>query len=357
MSDEQVPAQTPDPSNFPAHHPLRQLGAALGVASEVAGPPPGGGDNPNASRPTTSYAQAAQAAQAPVVDPLSRTYQLPSGGLVYPGHDGTVVISPMRGEQEEMIAGSGVGVSATPAIRHVVEQCLDTRGVPYEQLVVEDWAACLLHILAMSLGSDHMPMFPQCPGCAQHFDGSRSLSDVPCRVLKRALPGESTTWPPQSSADEDEDLRILREMGLDPDSSKQAQQVFAVDAVVEPAEVKLANGQVIGWRYLRLNDLIQAEEFSERSQSGTTNAGSRLHGFIQARYIASIDGRTVGVIDSMRWVKQAPLPLLRELRESIERRSFGYELRPTFQCTHCRHRFRHQLSLDGSMFRDGSTGV
>lgn len=292
-------------------------------------------------------------AQTRPPDPLGRPLALPSGGMLYGSHDGTVIISPMRGEQEEIIAGAGDGLAATPALRHVVSQCVDLRGIPYEGLELSDWSAILLHVLALSLGEDNIPLYPTCPVCKVQFDGSRSLANVPCRVIRRAQQGEDVTWPPETPADEDEDLRVLREMGLDTEgAARDAQQVFVTNAIEEPVEIVLSNQQRIGWRYLRLADLIMAEEFAEKAQAGTdtsTPAG-KLHSFIHARTIASIDGKRVGALEAMRFVKQAPLPLLSELRLGGERRSFGYELSPSFRCP-SGHSFRQQLPLNGAMFR------
>jgi hypothetical protein len=249
------------------------------------------------------------------------------------------------------MAGAGDGLSATPALRHVVDQCVDCCGIPYEKLELSDWSALLLHILALSLGEDNIPLFPVCPTCNTQFDGSRPLSKVPCRVLRRAQAGEAATWPPETAQDEDEDLRILREMGVDNSEDQTTHQVFISGPLVEPTEVVLANGQRVGWRYLRLEDLIQAEDFAERSRSLTaTQPGSKLHAFIHARQIATIDGKRVGVLEAMQWVKQCPLPLLAELRRAAERRSFGYEFSPSFKCPNG-HSFRQQLPLNGVMFR------
>jgi hypothetical protein len=276
---------------------------------------------------------------------------LPSGGLLYGEHSGGVIISPMRGEQEEIIAGAGDGLAATPALRHVVSQCVDCQGIPYEKLELSDWSAILLHIFSLSLGEDNIPLFPVCPTCNVQFDGSRPLSQVPCRMLRRAQAGEPMTWPPETAQDEDEDLRILREMGIDGGAAPAVQEVFVSGALVEPIDVPLANGQTIGIRYLRLEDLIQAEDFAERSQSTqATTPGSKLHSFIHARTISTIDGKRVGVMEAMKWVKAAPMPLLSQLRLAAERRSFGYELSPSFKCPKG-HSFRQQLPLNGAMFR------
>jgi hypothetical protein len=257
----------------------------------------------------------------------------------------------MRGEQEEILAGAGDGLSATPVLRHVVSQCVDCAGIPYEKLELSDWSAVLLHVLALSLGEDNIPLYPVCPSCNTQFDGSRPLSQVPCRVLRRAALGEPTTWPPDTAQDEDEDLRVLREMGIDGVEAIEAQQVYVSGPLAEPIDVTLANGQTVGLRYLRLEDLIQAEDFAERAQNTqATTPGAKLHSFIHARTIATLDGKRVGVLDAMRWVKQAPLPLLSELRRAAERRSFGYELSPSFRCPNG-HSFRQQLPLNGAMFR------
>ena len=356
MSQHPAPGvPQPNQSALPEGHPLRTLGTQLGVVTEVGGPQaaPQAGVLPQGGPPAASMPQmhSQLISQAPV-DPLSRPYTLPSGGLLYGDHPGTVLISPMRGEQEEIIAGAGSGLSATPALRHVVEQCVNCQGIPYEELELADWSAALLHLLAMSMGSDRIPLYPTCPSCNQQFDGSRVLGKVPCRVLRRAKQGEVTNWPPESTLDEAEELKILREMGLgDDDPEQSAEQVFVAGTVEEPIEVTLSTGQMIGWRYLRLKDLIQAEEFAERAMSTqATSTGSKLHSFINARYIATINGRRVGVIEAMKWTRQAPMPLLVEFRSHIERRSFGYELSPTFRCPNG-HSFRQPLPLDGAMFR------
>lgn len=381
----QVPAGqgVPDPSSLPEGHPLRKLGTSLGMVRPVTDPhealaphhparvmgqpqepqePPVAASQPPQGPPAhmtaaQSILQAQrlarqQDAMSRAPDPLSRPYYLPSGGLPYEGHDGTVILAPMRGEQMEIVAGAGGGLQATPALRHIVQACTDTRGIPYEDLLLEDWVACLMHVLALSLGTDYLPLAPMCENsrCKLQFDGSRSLSAFPCRVLRRPGPGEEITWPPATTQDEDEDLRILREMGLAGDGNDHAQQVYFANGV-EGAVVELSNRQRIGWRYLQLRDMVQAFTFAERSQNTNVSIGARLGRFIQACYMVSIDDRPVMMMEAMEWVRQAPLFLQDELREAIGRRSFGYELSPMFRCTHCGHRFRQQLPLDAAMFR------
>ena len=346
--------QLPDP-----HQQLQQLRTQLGVPAEGPAeahsrpPVPAGQPQPGLS-PAEPQIHPQLIRQDPAMkprDPLSRPYTLPSGGLLYgEQHNGVVYYSPMRGEQQELLAGAGDGLGATPVLRHVVAQCVDLAGIQYEQLELSDWSALLLHVLALSMGADDIPLYPTCLTCNVQFDGSRPLSQVPCRVLRRAASGDNETWPPANSLDEDEDLRILREMGLDGDKKEDAQQVYVTHAMREPIEAQLSNGQRVGWRYLRLADLIQAEEFAERSQSTTTSPGTMLNRFINARYIATIDGQRVGVLEAMQWTKQAPMPLLGEFRAQIERRSFGYELSPTFKCPNG-HSFRQKLPLNGAMFR------
>lgn len=356
-----------DPNNLPPNHPMRKLGTSLGMvqpmpgqampgaqgapqtpsAAHMAAPPRPMGPQPRLAQPQP---QLISRQRGP--DPLGRPYTLPSGGLLYGAHAGTVIISPMRGEQEEILAGAGEGIAATPALRHVVSQCVDTQGIPYESLELSDWSALLLHVLALSLGQDNIPLYPSCPMCKVQFDGSRPLSQVPCRVLRRAQPGEEPTWPPANAQTEDEDLRILREMGLDgAEADQSAHQVYVAHSLEEPVDIQLIDGHHLGWRYLRLTDLIQAEDFAERSQSTQTDApGSALHRFVHARQVATLDGKRVGVLDAMQWVKRTPLPVLSDMRAQMERRSFGYELSPSFRCPNG-HSFRQQLPLNGAMFR------
>ena len=291
-------------------------------------------------------------------DPLSRPYTLPSRGMWYPeGHGGLVYISPTRGEQEEVLAGMGEGAAAMESLRHVVQQCVDLNGLPLDKLLVDDWPALLLHLLAYSAGDDRVFLAPICPkprGCGRASNQTRPLSEMECVELRPALPGQDATWPPPvEESPEDEELAILAEISGD--------VVGTTEATVDPASLLepfdgqplKETGDRIAWRYLRMADLAMAEEFAQRTGSTQQKPGSKLNNVLLALHVVTLNGNKPGLVGAYSWVKRTPSSALTDLRRQIERRSFGYSMRPRFKCSHCSHSFRVELPLDGSLFRGG----
>lgn len=285
-------------------------------------------------------------------DPLARPYRLPSGGLHYPnGFDGGVLIAPMRGEQEEIVAGAADSPQGQlAALRHVTSQCIDTKGFPFNELLLNDWTAAMLHFLAMSAGTDVVGLRPVHPACGKASNQSRPLTGLPCVTLRLAEPGEEPTWPP---AEIDADLEALREMEGEESGAAVERVLLSADAN-EPFTVKLPNGPTIQWRHLRLADLIRAEEYAARTGDAQTTPGSKMHTFILARHIVAIDGKQVGGLEGVTWIRRQPSPVLNGLRADIARREFGYDVTPRFRCPHCGGSFKVRLPLDGSLFRRGA---
>jgi hypothetical protein len=258
----------------------------------------------------------------------------------------------MRGEQEEVVAGAADSPQGQlAAMRNVTSQCIDTRGLPFNDLLLSDWTAAMLHFLAMSAGTDVVGLRPVHPACGKASNQSRPLTAMPCVTLRLAEPGEDPTWPPATM---DLDMDTIREMDDEEAEGIVREYILAPSDVVEPFTIKLPSGQTVQWRHLRLSDLIRAEEFSARTGDAQTAPGSKLHSFILARHIVTIDGKAVSGLEAVTWVRRQPSPVLNALRTDIARRDFGYDVTPRFRCPHCGGSFKVRLPLDGSLFRGGS---
>lgn len=319
---------------------------------------------PGGSVSAAPAAQAASAAGAPVpasptlgqavhaTDPLSRPYTLPSRGLYYgdalPG--GEVVIAPTRGAQEELLAGAKENAGAQlSALRHVAEQCIATGKLPFNDIILFDFTAVLFHWLALSAGSDELQLAPVHPACGKATRVTMALSELPCTTIRLAEPSERVTWPPPYA--DDDPLAILREMdGEDSGDPANKELVLPPEASAEPfvTEPLPHTGDIVGFRYHRVSDLIRAEEFAARA--GKDGAG--WHNFLMACQLVSLNGRPFsGRLEAMTWLNRQPSPVLHALRDDISLRDFGYDVQPRFRCDSCGGSFRVRLPLDGSLFR------
>jgi|GEM_PF-2025964 len=250
---------------------------------------------------------------------ISLPYTLPSRGVLYGGKcpGGKVIIYPIRGEQEELLAGAGEGVEATPVFRYVVAQLVDLKGLPYEDLLLSDWVALLMNLLAFSY-DPIMRFRPRCPHCHKFFPKMVNIEEMECKTI------------------EDSEAHKWREP-------------------FEAPPLPLSKAKV-SWKLLRLRDMISAEDWARQQESIQTHPGSPLHTYTLAKHIVSVGGKAMKILDAIDWVREAVARDLRALSEAFRRRETGYDLTPRFDCPHCGGYFRTRLPLDGSFFRAASSG-
>lgn len=296
-----------------------------------------------------------------VADPMARTIDLPSGGLYYDCGLAQAVVCPMRGELELSIAGTPEeSPERVRAIRGAVERCCHTPGVAFRDLLLMDFAAISLHVMAVSSGTDEIGVQagcdkPDCPLRAKRL----TLTTLPCTYLRVADEDDALAHDP-----DDADPAILaamaveRAMGEAADAGPEVRRIPAAK-VKEPFEARIAHGAypevVLHWRYLRVKDVEAAEEFAIQTGAKDVSVGASLSSFLSARQVARINGEPVGAVQALQWWRRAPSPILRKWREIIEARSFGYDMRPEFSCPRgdCRKKVRVALPNDGSLFQQG----
>jgi hypothetical protein len=296
---------------------------------------------------------------------MALPFKLPSSGLYYrqivPGHDGGIVMSPLRGEHEEVLSG----LSESPqvrlmALRHITQQCWDLRGVPFPEMLVEDWHAAILQFLAYTAGEDTIRLKARhdTSYCDKLNVFSLKLSQVPNIELRETGPGESPNWPETTVPDPD--IEAMKKLYGGERGTKV--HVLAPDQVREPFLTALPNGQRVAWRHLRMRDLVAAEEYASAVQQeggplgplSFVTPGAKMNTFLTAATLVSVDGRSVGPLEALTWVKRTASKVLDVFRAAIVARGFGYETSPRFRCS-CGESMKVRLPLDGTLFRgDGS---
>jgi len=300
-----------------------------------------------------------------VVDPMSRTIDLPSGGLYYPVGACKATISPTRGETEIGIAGTREGSpERVDAIRRAVERHCHVEGIEFKNLLLPDFAAISLHMLALSAGTDELGKSPGCekPDCPLKAK-KLTLSTLPCIYLQRATPGEST------EPVEETDPMILAAMATEQAMREQDESIgfgpeirkLYPEQIAEPFEAVISPGDgfksiTIHWRYHRVKDVDAAVEFSKQTGDQGTTIKAAMGAYLSARQIVRIDGQEVGTIVALQWWKKTPTPILKQFRAQVRARNFGYSMEPEFQCPRgdCRKKVRIMLPADGSLFRSDS---
>jgi len=252
-------------------------------------------------------------------DRLTRDYQLPSCGWLYGDQlpDGIVTMSGIRGEDEEIIGGAGEGAAALPVLRDKLQQLVDLKGLPYDQLLFSDWLALLFNYFAFSYGSD-MAFSPRCPHC-KHFPDNphvRDISSLPS-VIYKEVPGWSR------------------------------------DKITEPFSTgKLPPyNDVITFRLLRVADQKAAETYARKGQqAGKT--GDFVRSFAMARYIEGINGEPVTTFEALDYIRKGTTgETLLALRHAFSMYEPGYDMNIYLTCPKCKGVFSVRLPEDGSYFR------
>lgn len=304
---------------------------------------------------TLPVAMTGAPAPAPVVDPFSKVIDLPSSGLYYATGTRQVTIRPTRGEQEEMIAGTPEeSPDRVKAIREVVKQCTNLGQLPFEELLIRDFGTVCMHLFAISAGTDEVNIQAgcdkrDCPMAAKKL----ALTMLPSVVLRQD--GGAGDGPPPEEEDPDiRAARMVEEMLGEVEESAGVEYRSVTAADVEPFRCQLSNGVAVEYRYHRMKDLEAAEEYARATGDQGLLIGAKLGSYLSARQIVSINGeRMVGTTQALQWWKATSSPLLRELREDIAARNFGFNMRPEFRCPRgdCRKKVRVKLPNDGSLFR------
>lgn len=262
-------------------------------------------------------------------DRFVRNYKLPSCGWLYGGAvpDGTVTMSALRGEDEEIIGGAGEGAAALPVLREVLERLVplpqQAGGKPFQHkyLLFSDWLALLFNFFAFSYGSE-MSFTSKCPLCkevpAEPF--TTDISDLPCTVYDE-------------------------EPGLD-------KQTFREPFKTRPLP---PYGDVIDFRLLRVEDQLAAESYYRQArQVGKT--GDVVRTFATARHIVGVNGEPVTSFEAIDYVRNATTgETLATLRAEFAEREPGYYMSVPLVCPLCGGTFDVRLPEDGSFFRSVDT--
>jgi len=241
--------------------------------------------------------------------------RLPSLGRLYkvPIPNGDIQITPIRGEQEELLAGAGQGVNAAIMLREVTKQLsVLPEGFPFPELLVSDWVAITFNIMAASYSPD-LTLTPPCPACSFVLQETKNLSQLECVTA---------------------------------DSFEEGEEGYKEPFVIE--ELPLCK-QRVEFRLLRLRDLQRIEEYSAQAKrkQAQMKMGDPTYTFTLASHIHSIDGNSnMSDLDRMRWVRKCIARDLHVMRHHIDAKETGFNLRPEFSCPSCGNMFRAQVPLD-----------
>jgi rRNA maturation protein Nop10 len=258
------------------------------------------------------------------MDNLTLPYRLPSFGRLYDGAipEGDVVLLPIRGEQEELLAGAKEADNYVVVLQHVTQQLIQLPPeFHFPDLLITDWMACLLNVLSFSYGAE-LHLQPKCPSCGDRNIHTALISDLECFY------------------------------------ANEIEERFSIP-YTEPfaAEPLPRSREVVQYRRLRLRDLNRIQEYTQRIKmrspvaykdpTGTYTLATQIH--------AINDKVNLSELELMSWVRKSLSMDLNALRQHIDGTDTGYNLRPRFTCTKCGEVFEVQLPLD--FFRQLSTGT
>lgn len=253
----------------------------------------------------------------PELNQLTLPFTLPSYGVPYGGAipGGNVVISPLRGEQEEALAGTGTGPHTSKAIRHIVKALVNLNGFPFERLLLSDFVALTLNVMAFSY-DPNISVNIACPECKKRNQYDTEVGKLPCDFLTEEKFKDHTQY----------------------------QVELPVSKVV------------IGFRPLTLEDVDAIEKFTQRHQAEADAKGSRPElTFGVAKAITQVNGKTVdefgGLVPLRMWLRDMTGRDLSALRKAMNNAESGYNLSPEIECQHCGHLFEVRLPEAGEFFR------
>lgn len=270
---------------------------------------------------------------------ISIPYTLPSQGKLYGDvfKGGEIIIYPIRGAHEELLAGSG-DANVFTILQHVSQQLVKLPPkFNFPELLITDWLALLVNLFSFSY-SPEFTLRPTCPKCKKEFIQSANMNSL---ELKTASDICSKNGDGLGLDLENYDASTA--VGTTVDTEKPDPTPYEEPFTTKPLP---KSGEVIQFRLLRLRDMARIEDYKNQKKN-RSGMGNPVHTFTTALNIHSIGGKTdLDDLMRIRWIRSALSYDLRFLRDEISSKETGYELTPEFSCPGCSARFRMQLPIE-----------
>ena len=236
--------------------------------------------------------------------------QLPSRGILYEGKlpDGWIEIRPMT-TREEKILLTPRRERASLAWK-VIDQCLVTRDISLEEMLVGDKLFLLFCIRNATYGSSYA-FSVTCPQC-----GSRLQMEL--------------------NIPEDLELHVLDE----------------TDTLTFDVELPIAN-VVLTLRRLTGKDEKEVARY-ERSRPAKIADGDPGYIYRLSRHIVAIDGKEVDAATSLNFCEEMIAGDSAVMREEITACDCGISVYLNHECVHCGWEFEEQMPLTADFFRSST---
>lgn len=245
--------------------------------------------------------------------PRPTTIQVPSRGHLYGGKfpSGELIISAMTTMEEQLLQSKSS--DKVNILNELCERCILKMPVSFNELLLPDMFYILLCIRNISYG----PVYTfnlTCPECSQKF---RKDVTVP------------------------NDLEVT---GLSEEDD------------CEPYEIFLPMSQKkVKFSLLRIKNENDIRRFTKNAYSKSVVKGDPSYSYRIASYIQSIDDKEMNPIDKLEFVQNLISGDTNVLRNAIEKREFGANLRIDCDCPACGDSSKTMMPFDSEFFRPSNT--
>lgn len=246
--------------------------------------------------------------------------QLPSRGLPYgdklPG--GKVEMAPMRTKEEKIFASTH---DQEGILERIVERCLLTKVIPFEDYLESDYMYMLLVNRNLSYGADYR-FEVKCRHCGFAFEHYMQVPDS-------------------------FEIRILAD-GVTPDQDGTIPPKFVEPIIVDLPLCK----KKVGLRLLRLKDEKEVRRLSEqRLLMQNPDDGDPSYEVRIAKHICQIDGKPVDIRAAIEFVENLYVRDTAAIKQAIYDNDCGVNLLINPECRRCGRTFQTRFRITPDFFR------
>ena len=239
-------------------------------------------------------------------NPYQVEVQLPSMGMFYGDAlpDGKVTIRPVTVREEKLLAGKGDQMELADS---VLEKCIVSKCLPIDELLMTDKFYLLLHLRAVSYGSDYAFRI-QCPACERKFKHSI--------VLPKGL-----------------GLKVAEKGDKEP---------FEVELPMCKKKVTI--------RFLRGSDEKEIDSYISNIPDVSAEEGDPSYIFRLTRFIVDVDGKPMDAVGKMDFCSNLIGKDSLAIREAIAEHETGPILSIEAKCPGCQQKVHSVLPLTNEFF-------